>query len=136
VGHPIFLLNYSWMRNVLDESCREKQNTHFMFGNFFSENVRFGQTTDVNIKRCIRIACWITKATDTHSEYVILIAFPRQHWLGERASMLNYTYISCLIFCINYRYSEIGSQCTVGFRSPRSDYSLNRTAWVSIPGGS
>ena len=24
------------------------------------------------------IACWITKATDTHSEYVILIAFPLQ----------------------------------------------------------
>jgi len=24
----------------------------------------------------IRIASWITKATDTHSEYVILIAFP------------------------------------------------------------
>jgi hypothetical protein len=26
------------MRNVLDKSCREKQNTHFMFNNFFSEN--------------------------------------------------------------------------------------------------
>jgi hypothetical protein len=24
----------------------------------------------------VRIACWITKATDIHSEYVILIAFP------------------------------------------------------------
>ena len=23
-----------------------------------------------------RIACWIIKATDTHSEYVVLIAFP------------------------------------------------------------
>jgi len=26
----------------------------------------------------MRIACWITNGTDTHSEYVILIAFPRQ----------------------------------------------------------
>ena len=26
------------------------------------------------------IACWITKATDTHSEYVILIAFPWKQW--------------------------------------------------------
>jgi len=26
----------------------------------------------------MRIACWIPKATNTHSEYVILIAFPRQ----------------------------------------------------------
>ena len=26
----------------------------------------------------MRIGCWITQATDTHSEYVILIAFPLQ----------------------------------------------------------
>jgi hypothetical protein len=35
----------------------------------------------------MRFACWITKATDTHSEYVILIAFPLQQWLRERASV-------------------------------------------------
>jgi hypothetical protein len=46
----------------------------------------------------MRIACWITKATDTHSEYVILIAFPRQQWLNERASVLRYTYIACLVY--------------------------------------
>ena len=33
---------------------------------------------------------WITIATNTHSEYVILTAFPRQQWLRERASMLRY----------------------------------------------
>ena len=42
------------------------------------------QATHDNIIRRMRIACWITKATDTHSEYVILIAFPRQQWLRER----------------------------------------------------
>jgi len=26
------------MRNVSDKSCRENQNTHFMFNNLFSEN--------------------------------------------------------------------------------------------------
>ena len=26
------------MRNILDESCRENQNMHFIFYNFFSEN--------------------------------------------------------------------------------------------------
>ena len=31
-----------------------------------------------NILRRMRFTCWITKATDTHSEYVILILFPRQ----------------------------------------------------------
>ena len=30
------------------------------------------QATDDNIIRRIRIACWINKATTTHSEYVIL----------------------------------------------------------------
>jgi hypothetical protein len=27
------------------------------------------------------IACWMTKATITQSEYVIIIAFPQQKWL-------------------------------------------------------
>jgi hypothetical protein len=40
----------------------------------------------------MRIARWITKATDTHSEYVILIAFPLQQWSHKRASILRYTY--------------------------------------------
>jgi hypothetical protein len=43
----------------------------------------------------MRFACWITKSTDAHSEYVTLIAFPVQQWLQERASMLCYTYIGC-----------------------------------------
>jgi len=36
-------------------------------------------------------------ATDTYSEYVILIAFPQQQWLHERPSMLRYTCIGCLV---------------------------------------
>jgi hypothetical protein len=44
-----------------------------------------------------RIACWIARATDTHSEYVILIAFQRQQTLRERASMLRFTYIGCIV---------------------------------------
>jgi hypothetical protein len=37
-----------------------------------------GQATDDNILKRMRIACWITKATNTPSEYVTLIASPRQ----------------------------------------------------------
>ena len=55
-----------------------------------------GQTTDDNIIRGMRIACWITKATDTHSEYVIPITFPLQQCLLERASVLRYTALSVL----------------------------------------
>jgi len=32
----------------------------------------------------MRFTCKITKATDTHSECVIIIAFVRQKWLRER----------------------------------------------------
>jgi len=41
--------------------------------------------------------CWITKATNTHPEYVILTAFPLHQRLQERISMLRYTYIACLV---------------------------------------
>ena len=47
----------------------------------------------------MRMACWITMASDTRSEYVILIAFPRQQWLGESVSVF-YIYI--------YTYIHIG----------------------------
>ena len=57
------------------------------------------QTTDDNITRRMRFAFYITKATDTHSQYVILIAFPRQKWLRERALMLP-LYIHCLFYFI------------------------------------
>jgi hypothetical protein len=33
----------------------------------------------------MRTACWIPKATNTQSEYVILIAFLLQQWLHEHA---------------------------------------------------
>jgi hypothetical protein len=50
----------------------------------------------------MRIACWITKATNTHSDYVLLIAIPLQQQLHERASMSRYTYIVCLIYIFWY----------------------------------
>jgi len=45
-----------------------------------------------------RIACivWTSKATSTHSEYIIYIAFPQQQWLQARAFVLRYTYFGCL----------------------------------------
>jgi len=46
----------------------------------------------------MRIACWISKATNTHSEYVILVVFPLQQWFHERASVL---YVHCLA-CFTY----------------------------------
>jgi hypothetical protein len=58
---------------------------------------RAGQATDGNIIRHMVFACWITKATDIDSEYVILISFPRKKWLRKLASILRYTYIASLV---------------------------------------
>jgi hypothetical protein len=55
------------------------------------------QATDDNTIRPMRFPCWITKATDTHSEYVILIAFPQLQWLRERSSLFRYTYMAFLV---------------------------------------
>ena len=84
------------IRNVSDKSCRENHVTHFMFSNIFSlrkscclmwKNVVEPGMIQLLIRRT-RIACWIPKATNTHSEYVILIAFSLQESLHERSSML------------------------------------------------
>jgi len=47
----------------------------------------------------MRITCWIPKATDAHSEFVILIAFVLQQWAIERALMLRLqlSFLSCNI---------------------------------------
>ena len=57
----------------------------------------FRQVTDDNIIRRTRIARWIPKTTNTHSEYVTLNAPPLQQWLHERASMLRDTWTGCLV---------------------------------------
>jgi len=45
----------------------------------------------------VRIAYWIPQVKSTQSEYVTFIAFLLQQYLNERASMLIYTYIGCLV---------------------------------------
>jgi hypothetical protein len=46
-----------------------------------------------SVTRLTRFACWIIKATNTRSEYVILTVFPQQQWLRERPSVLRYMYL-------------------------------------------
>ena len=40
---------------------------------------------------------WIHKTTNTHSEYVILVAFLWQQWLRECAEMLRNTCVACIV---------------------------------------
>jgi len=94
------------IRNVSDKVV-EKIKTHILCSiSFFSENLAVYETTWKNsIEQCrlqmiilrLRIACWVTKATKTHSLYVILIAFPLQKQSHERASVLNHTCLACLV---------------------------------------
>jgi hypothetical protein len=48
-----------------------------------------------------RIACCIPKATNTCSEYAILIASPLHQWLHEPSSVLRYRYIARLVYKIS-----------------------------------
>jgi hypothetical protein len=91
------------MKNVSHKSCEENQNTHFVFSNFFFENrivceimwknvVERGRP-QMTIWR-MRIACWIQKTTNTHSEYVKLILLPLQQCLNKCASAPHYTHIA------------------------------------------
>ena len=75
----------------------------------------------------MRIAWWIPKSTERHSEYVILIAFPLQQWLHERASMVRYTYTACLVCTLNKSVHSVSeasagkeSSATVTGRAPLS----------------
>ena len=52
-----------------------------------------GQVTEDNIIGRMRFACWVTEAPGTHSEKVILSAFPQQKWLREGPTLLRYVFI-------------------------------------------
>lgn len=45
----------------------------------------------------MRFACRVIKATDKHSEYVIVIASVWQQWLHELMSVLCCTYIAFIV---------------------------------------
>ena len=77
------------MRNVSGRSCRENRNTHFVFENLAFYEIMWKNTVEQGWRRMtiwrMRIAYWIIKATDTYSEYVVLIAFLLQQRLYESA---------------------------------------------------
>jgi hypothetical protein len=76
----------------------------------------------------MRFMCWITKATNTHSEYVILIYFPQQQWLCECTTMLHYMNISCIVSIWHYKNMKIYEyRCT---RSSNQFNSMSDSHWV------
>jgi hypothetical protein len=71
--HPLYFVTFTENRTVYEKIWK---------------NMADPDRPRITIMQCMLIACQITKATNTHSEYVKLIAFPRQQWLRERASLL------------------------------------------------
>ena len=75
--------------NASDKICTENKYTHYRFNNFppppenrtvyeimYRNNVELDRLqTTVWSKR---VPCWIPKATNTHSQYVVLLHFPLQ----------------------------------------------------------
>jgi hypothetical protein len=101
------------MRNVSDEIV-DKIKTHVLCSvSCFRKSCRLwdnvekygksGQSTDDNIIRRMRLACRITKATDTHSEYVIL--FLSYDSNGYTSSPRSYVIITLSV------YQEIPTRC-------------------------
>jgi hypothetical protein len=93
------------MRNIPGKNFRDNQDTFCV--NFLHENrivyVIMWKSTEQPCRpqmtmMCMRNACWIPKATNTRSEYVIPIAFPRQQRLHEHTSMWPYPCIAWLVY--------------------------------------
>jgi len=56
-----------------------------------------GQAAEDNIIGRMRLACWIAKVTNTHSECAVLISLPRQQRLHECSSLLRHRYTAFLV---------------------------------------
>jgi len=56
----------------------------------------------------VLLVSWINKATGTNPEYVILMTFPQQKWLGESGSML----LLCMYFSTWFSQFSLGLYLT------------------------
>jgi len=83
----------------------EENKIYFIFNYFFENCAVYEIMWKYIVERSrphttiwrMRIACWITNVTNTHSEYVRLTAFPQRQSLYKRASALRYMYIACCL---------------------------------------
>jgi hypothetical protein len=102
----VYLVQFLLEWEMFQTKAVDKIKTYILYSVTYFENRAVYEIMSKNtVKPCrpqmtiwrMHIACWIPKATKTHSEYVILIAFRLQQWMQERGSMLRYTYIACLV---------------------------------------
>ena len=81
----------------------------------------------------MRITCWIPKATNTHLEYVMLIAFLLQQWLYKCSSVSHVTYIAYpFIFTTVKNTTWPYSFCSVSYSLPLSLFFLLLTKYGPV----
>jgi len=85
---PVYIFEHISLSSSWNEKCFiQNQNTHFMFNTFFSKIVSFKTMWENTVQsdrpqmpiRRMRLACWITKFTDRHTGYIILIVSHGNH---------------------------------------------------------
>ena len=105
----------------------EKIKTHILSSVTFFENYVVSKIMLKNIVQLERpqmtiwrmhISRWVPEATKTHSEYVIVIVFPFRQWLHKSASVLRYTYVSCLVIAYT-QYTNVTSGSVIQLGGPR-----------------
>jgi hypothetical protein len=146
------------MRNVLDKSCRENENTRFMFSNFFwkshrswdnVENYSVDQgSTNITVWRAglarlhlrIRIHTPMRPSTHMHArsrkhahthQYVILTVFPQQQCFHECVSVLSYTCIACVARFASARRS-FKIRWLGEWIGPKVDIVVNRKGKITV----
>jgi hypothetical protein len=109
---------------LFKKNCIRNKNTHFKLKTlFFSKFVPFMRyaekccgaeqimTDNMAHAQCL-LENWgyIHTHTYTHSQYVILIAFPQQQWLPKCASILRHMYTACLVYSDFYLHLHKNKQ--------------------------
>ena len=117
-AYTFFIISRSFLpgkRNISDEIFGGKlKHKFYIQKHFFNRAVceimwklycTFGQATDHKYSACALHGGHLILQTHTQNVQY-LTAFPQQQWLHERASVLRYTYIACLL---NNKLSTRGS---------------------------
>ena len=87
--------------------------------------VRDGQATGDNIIRRMRFACWVPKATNKHSEYVILNDFSTATMVAQ--TRLNVTLYVHYLYC--FKYTSLHTALTFNHTTRHVRWRISSSLW-------
>jgi len=127
------------MRNVSDKSWRENQDTHFMLVKFFENRAGYEITWNNVIESerpqmtiwPMHISCWVPKATNTHSQYVILPAFPLPYIVAR--TRLNVAICVQCLSCLTDIITAVLIFVKILHKYSRSSLQIERYAQTTRP---